>query len=78
MRRQRASADARVQSSDHKNAGTIKGIVMGANGELSYLITTANGHEVAINPDVMTLNYDENANNWTASVHATAPEAQLQ
>jgi hypothetical protein len=77
-------ADAQVQSSDHKNAGTIKGIVMGENGELSYLITTANGHEVAINSDVMTPNYDESANTWNASVDATlnqiesAPEAQLQ
>jgi hypothetical protein len=58
-------SDAQVQSSHRKNAGTIKGIVMGASGEPSYLITTANGHEVAINPDVMTLNYDENANTGT-------------
>jgi hypothetical protein len=77
-------ADTQVQSSDHKNAGTIKGIVIGENGELSYLITTPNGHDVAINPDVMALNHDENANTWNASVDATlnqiqsAPQAQLE
>jgi hypothetical protein len=77
-------ADTQVQSSDHKNAGTIKGIVIGENGELSYLITTPNGHDVAINPDVIALNYDEHANTWNASVDATlnqiqsAPQAQLQ
>lgn len=77
-------ADTQVQSSDHKDAGTIKGIVIGENGELSYLITTPNGHDVAINPDVIALNYDENANTWNASVDATlnqiqsAPQAQLK
>jgi hypothetical protein len=77
-------ADTQVQSSDHKHAGTIKGIVIGENGELSYLITTPNGHDVAINPDVMALNYDEKANTWNASVDATlnqiqsAPQAQLE
>jgi hypothetical protein len=73
-----------VQSSDHKTAGTIKGIVIGEEGELSYLITTPNGHDVAINPDVMALNYDDNANTWNASVDATlnqiqsAPQAQME
>jgi len=77
-------ADTQVQSSDHKNAGTIKAIVVGGNGELSYLVTTAAGHEVAINPDAMTLRYDESDNTWNASVDATlkqieaAPQAQLQ
>ena len=77
-------ADTQVQSSDHINAGTIKAVVVGENGELSYLVTTAGGHDVAINPDVMTLSYDENADTWNASVDATlnqiesAPQAQLQ
>ncbi len=73
-----------VQTSDHKSAGTIKGIVIGEKGELSYLVTTPNGHDVAINPDAMALNYDENGNNWKASVSATlnqiqsAPQPQME
>jgi hypothetical protein len=57
---------------------------MGQNGELSYLVTTANGHDVAINPDVMVLSYDENAKTWNAMVEATlkqiqaAPQAQVE
>jgi hypothetical protein len=58
--------------------------VVGENGELSYLVATPNGHDVAINPDVMSLSYDENASIWNATVDATlnqietAPQAQLQ
>jgi hypothetical protein len=76
--------DTPVQTSDHKNAGMIKGIVVGESGELSYLVATPNGHDVAINPDVMSLSYDENANAWNVSVDATlsqiqsAPQAQLE
>ncbi len=76
--------DTPVETSDNGNAGTIKGIVMGQNGELSYLVTTANGHDVAINPDVMVLSYDENAKTWNAMVEATlkqiqaAPQAQVE
>jgi hypothetical protein len=76
--------NTRVQSSDNKNIGTISNIVVGDNGQLSYLVTTDNGREVAINPDDMKLSYNENEDIWNATVDATknqidsAPQAQVQ
>jgi hypothetical protein len=76
--------NTRVQSSDKKNVGSISNIVVGDNGQLSYLVTTDNGREVAINPDDMKLSYNENDNMWSATVDATknqidsAPQAQVE
>jgi hypothetical protein len=76
--------NTRVQSSDKKNVGTISNIVVGDNGQLSYLVTTDNGREVAINPDDMKLSYNENDDIWMATVDATknqidsAPQAQVE
>jgi hypothetical protein len=60
--------DTQVQSSDHRNVGTIKGI----------------GLNESINPAAMSLSYNDSADSWNASVDATmlqiesTPEAQLQ
>jgi hypothetical protein len=76
--------NTRVRSSDNKNIGTIAKIVVGDNGQLSYLIVMDNGREVAINPDAMRLSYNDSDDSWNASVDATknqidsAPPAQVQ
>jgi hypothetical protein len=76
--------NTQVRSSDNKNIGTISNIVVGDNGQLSYLVTTDNGREVAINPDDMKLSYNENDDIWSATVNATknqidsAPQAQME
>jgi len=76
--------NTQVRSSDNKNIGTISNIVVGDNGQLSYLVTMDNGREVAINPDDMKLSYNENEGIWNATVDATknqidsAPQAQVQ
>ena len=75
-------ADTSVQSSDKKNVGTIKGIAIGENGSLSYVVTVSGDHDVAADPLAMTLSYDDSADKWSASVDATkkqidsAPQAQ--
>jgi hypothetical protein len=82
-----ANADlsgTQVQSSDNKDAGTIKGIAVAENGGISFLVTTVNGRDVAINPDAMTLAYDNTTDSWNASVDATmnqiesAPQAKIE
>jgi len=76
--------NTQVRSSDNKNIGMISKIVVGDNGQLSYLVTTDNGREVAINPDDMKLSYNENEEMWSATVDATknqidsAPQAQVE
>ncbi len=76
--------NTRVQSIDNQNIGTISNIVVGNNGQLSYLVTMGNGREVAINPDDMKLSYNENEDIWNATVNATknqidsAPQAQVE
>jgi hypothetical protein len=73
-----------VQSSGNYKVGTIAKIVVGDNGQLSYLIDTDNGREVAINPDAMTFSYNENEDSWNAMVDATknqldsAPQAEMK
>ena len=82
-----ANADlsgTQVQSSDNMDAGTINGIAVGENGGVSFLVTTANGCDVAINPDAMTLTHDNTTDSWNASVDATmnqiesAPQAKIE
>ncbi|MBO0733445.1 MAG: hypothetical protein J2P49_03850 [Methylocapsa sp.] len=76
--------DTAVQSSDNKDAGTIKGIAVGENGGISYLVTTVSGRDIAVNPDAMTLTYDNAADSWKASVDATmnqiesAPKVKME
>ena len=64
-------ADTNVQSSDDQNVGTIKGIAIGENGSLSYLLTVNGGRDVAVTPAAMSLRYDDSADKWNASVDAT-------
>ncbi len=76
--------NTRVRSIDNQNIGTISNIVVGDNGQLSYLVTMGNGREVAINPDDTKLSYNENDDIWNATVSATknqidsAPQAQVE
>jgi len=75
-------ADTNVQSSDNQNVGTIKGIAIGEDGSLSYLLTVNGGRDVAVNPAAMSLSYDDTTDKWNANVDATkrqidsAPQVQ--
>ena len=64
-------ADTNVQSSDNQNVGTIRGIAIGENGSLSYLVTVIGGRDIAINPAAMSLSYDDSIDKWNANVDAT-------
>ena len=74
--------DTNVQSSDNQNVGTIKGIAIGEDGSLSYLLTVNGGRDVAVNPVAMSLSYDDTTDKWNANVDATkqqinsAPQVQ--
>ena len=75
-------ADTNVQSSDNQNVGTIRGIAIGENGSLSYLVTVIGGRDIAIDPAAMSLSYDDSIDKWNANVDATkqqidsAPQVQ--
>ena len=75
-------ADTNVQSSDQKNIGVIKGIAIGEDGLLSYVVAVDNNRDIAVSPAAMSLSYDDNADKWNATVDATkqqiasAPQVQ--
>ena len=71
------SADTNVQSSDNQNVGTIKGIAIGEDGSLSYLLTVNGGRDVAVNPAAMSLSYDDTTDKWNANVDATKQQIEL-
>ena len=70
-------ADTNVQSSDNQNVGTIKGIAIGEDGSLSYLLTVNGGRDVAVNPAAMSLSYDDTTDKWNANVDATKQQIEL-
>ena len=57
--------------------GTIKGIAIGEDGSLSYLLTVNSGRDVAVNPAAMSLSYDDTTDKWNANVDATKRQIQL-
>ncbi|HUI21750.1 MAG TPA: hypothetical protein VLZ74_11990 [Methylocella sp.] len=75
-------ADTNVQSSDQQNVGAIKGIAIGEDGSLSYVLTINGNRDVAVNPAAMSLSYDATSDKWNANVNATkkqidsAPQVQ--
>jgi hypothetical protein len=65
-------ADTNVQSTDHENIGTIKGIAIGEGGSLFYVLTvTGNRDDVAVSPAARSLSYDDTAGKWNTAVDAT-------
>lgn len=61
-----------VQSSDNQDVGSIKGIVIGDNGSLSYLLGLKNGQDVAVDANAISVSYNPNDGNWNAKIDATA------
>jgi hypothetical protein len=60
-----------VQTTDAQDVGTIKGIAIGNDGSLSYLLTLKGGRDVAVEPAAMTMSFDEANDKWNATVDAT-------
>ena len=69
-------ADTNVQSSDQQNVGTIKGIAIGEDGSLSYLMTVDGGRDVAVSPQAMSLSYNDTTDKWNATVDATKKQIE--
>jgi hypothetical protein len=69
-------ADTNVQSSDQQNVGTIKGIAIGEDGSLSYLMTIDGGRDVAVSPQAMSLSYNDITDKWNATVDATKKQIE--
>jgi hypothetical protein len=63
-----------VQATDAQDVGKIKGIAIGNDGSLSYLLTLKGGRDVAVEPAAMTMSFDEANNKWNATVDATAQQ----
>ncbi|MGH6839652.1 MAG: hypothetical protein ACREDT_12820 [Methylocella sp.] len=60
-----------VQSSDAQDVGKIKGIAIGNDGSLSYLVTLKGGRDVAVEPTAMSMSFNEATDKWNATVDAT-------
>ncbi|MGH6812304.1 MAG: hypothetical protein ACREDM_08170 [Methylocella sp.] len=60
-----------VRSSDAQNVGNIKGIAIGNDGSLSYLLTLKGGGDVAVEPTAMSISFNEASDKWNATVDAT-------
>lgn len=77
-------ADTQVKSIDHQNVGTIKGIGISENGQLSYVLTTERGRDVAVGPQAISLSYNDSNGTWDVTVDATkqriesAPQIQWE
>jgi len=69
-------ADTNVQGSDNQNVGIIRGIAVGEDGSLSYLLTVNGGRDVAVNPAAMSLSHDDSTDKWNASVDATKKQIE--
>jgi PRC-barrel domain len=47
-----------VRTTDAQDVGTIKGIAIGNDGSLSYLLALKGGRDVAVEPDALTMSFD--------------------